>query len=103
MPRVSVKRSKLWERAARRHRRDLGQSAVILALAEAYFRRALSPDQTIVEIKVYQSEDSIASQNTLLGEFKFERLKPEAPGLAARDGESGTRSTVPHKKNRRAG
>jgi molecular chaperone DnaK len=45
---------------------------------------ALSPEQTIVDLKVYQGEDPIASQNTLLGEFKFEGLKPEAPGLLPR-------------------
>ncbi|MBI4787025.1 MAG: Hsp70 family protein [Chloroflexi bacterium] len=45
---------------------------------------ALSPDQTIVEIKVYQGETPIASQNTLLGEFTFEGLKPEAPGMLPR-------------------
>ncbi|MBI5030137.1 MAG: Hsp70 family protein [Chloroflexi bacterium] len=45
---------------------------------------ALTPEQTIVDLKVYQGEDPIASQNTLLGEFRFEGLKPEAPGLPPR-------------------
>lgn len=45
---------------------------------------ALTPDQTIVDLRVYQGEEPIASQNTLLGEFKFEGLKSEAPGLPPR-------------------
>ena len=44
----------------------------------------LYPDQTTVQLKVYQGENPIASENTLLGEFLFEHLKPEAPGLLAR-------------------
>lgn len=35
----------------------------------------LSPNQDIVEIKVYQGEESIASQNTFLGEFRLEGVK----------------------------
>lgn len=45
---------------------------------------ALFPDQTTVQIKVYQGESPVASQNTLLGEFMFEHLKSEAPGLPPR-------------------
>jgi molecular chaperone DnaK len=45
---------------------------------------ALFPDQTTVQIKVYQGESPVASQNTLLGEFLFEHLKSEAPGLPPR-------------------
>ena len=41
---------------------------------------AMVPQQTSAEIKVYQGEWPIASQNTLLGEFLFENLKPEKPG-----------------------
>ena len=41
---------------------------------------AVHPAQTAIEVKVYQGEAPIASQNTLLGEFLFEDLKPEAPG-----------------------
>ena len=35
----------------------------------------LSPNQDIVEIKVYQGEESVASQNTFLGEFRLEGIK----------------------------
>jgi molecular chaperone DnaK len=41
---------------------------------------ALYPDQTAIEVKVYQGEEPIASHNTLLGEFLFDGLEPEAPG-----------------------
>lgn len=40
----------------------------------------LSPDQEAVEIKVYQGEESIASHNTLLGEFFMEGLKKTKRG-----------------------
>ena len=42
---------------------------------------ALYPDQTAIEVKVYQGENTIASQNTLLGEFLFDDLEPEIAGL----------------------
>jgi molecular chaperone DnaK len=41
---------------------------------------AITPEQTAIEVKVYQGEAPIASQNTLLGEFLFEGLRPEMPG-----------------------
>ncbi len=41
---------------------------------------ALFPEQTAINVKVYQGESPVASQNTLLGEFLFEDLKPETPG-----------------------
>jgi molecular chaperone DnaK len=41
---------------------------------------ALYPDQTAINVKVYQGEASVASQNTLLGEFLFDELKPENRG-----------------------
>jgi molecular chaperone DnaK len=41
---------------------------------------ALTPDQTAIEVKVYQGEAPTAAQNTLLGQFLFEDLKPDAPG-----------------------
>jgi molecular chaperone DnaK len=50
--------------------------------AEEY--SALHPGQTAIDLKVYQGERSTASQNTLLGEFRFEQLRPEAPGLPPR-------------------
>jgi molecular chaperone DnaK len=40
----------------------------------------LWPDQRQAEIKVYQGESLVASQNTLLGEFLFSDLTPEKPG-----------------------
>ncbi len=40
----------------------------------------LYPDQDTVEIRVYQGESAIASQNTLLGKFKITDLEPENPG-----------------------
>lgn len=45
---------------------------------------ALFPDQTAIELKIYQGESEVASENTLLGEFTFDQLKPEAPGLPPR-------------------
>jgi molecular chaperone DnaK len=41
---------------------------------------AVFPDQTGIELKIYQGEQPIASANTLLGEFHFEGLKPEQKG-----------------------
>jgi molecular chaperone DnaK len=41
---------------------------------------AVAPEQTAIEVKVYQGENPIASQNTLLGEFLFEGLRPETRG-----------------------
>ena len=44
----------------------------------------LSPNQDIVEIKVYQGEEPVASQNTFLGEFRLEgirRTKRGAPEI----------------------
>ncbi len=40
----------------------------------------LYPDQTAIDIEVYQGEKPIASQNTLLGEFMVENLRPAIPG-----------------------
>ncbi|MBI4671933.1 MAG: Hsp70 family protein [Chloroflexi bacterium] len=45
---------------------------------------AIYPEQETVQIKVYQGESHVASENTLLGEFTFDHLKPEAPGLPPR-------------------
>jgi molecular chaperone DnaK len=45
---------------------------------------AIYPDQDTIAIKVYQGEQPIASHNTLLGEFLFENLKPESPGIPPR-------------------
>jgi molecular chaperone DnaK len=44
----------------------------------------LHPEQDAVEIKVYQGEKSIASDNTLLGNFKISGLEPERPGELAK-------------------
>jgi molecular chaperone DnaK len=41
---------------------------------------AIHPDQTAIEVKVYQGESPTASQNTLLGEFLFEELQADIPG-----------------------
>ena len=46
--------------------------------AQQFF--TIYPNQQQVQIRVYQGEDPIASHNTLLGDFMFEGLKPEAPG-----------------------
>ncbi len=43
----------------------------------------LHPDQDTVEIKVYQGESPVASQNTLLGKFTITDLEPERPGELA--------------------
>jgi molecular chaperone DnaK len=50
--------------------------------AEVY--SGLYPSQTVIDLKIYQGEHPVASQNTLLGEFRFEDLRPEAPGMPPR-------------------
>ncbi len=45
--------------------------------AEIY--SALHPSQTAIQVKIYQGERPVASQNTLLGEFLFDQLRPETP------------------------
>jgi molecular chaperone DnaK len=51
-----------------------------LPTSRAQVFSALFPDQTAINVKVYQGEAPVASHNTLLGEFLFEGLKPEQPG-----------------------
>ncbi|MEA3375446.1 MAG: Hsp70 family protein [Chloroflexota bacterium] len=43
----------------------------------------LHPDQDTVQIKVYQGESPVASENTLLGKFTITDLEPERPGELA--------------------
>lgn len=50
--------------------------------AEIY--SALSPGQSVIDLKVYQGEHPVASRNSLLGEFRFAELRPEAPGQPPR-------------------
>jgi len=45
---------------------------------------ALTPDQTAIEIKIYQGEHTVASRNSLLGSFLFDQLRPEAAGQPPR-------------------
>lgn len=45
---------------------------------------AITPEQSAIEIKVYQGERPIASQNTLLGNFLFDHLRSESPGTPPR-------------------
>nr|MDQ2831841.1 Hsp70 family protein [Chloroflexota bacterium] len=45
---------------------------------------ALTPDQTAIEIKIYQGEHAVASRNTLLGAFMFDQLRPETAGQPPR-------------------
>ena len=45
---------------------------------------AIAPEQTVIEIKIYQGEQPIASRNTALGEFLFTDLRPEQPGQPPR-------------------
>ncbi len=42
---------------------------------------ALHPDQTEIQVMIYQGEGPVASENTLLGEFSFKGLRPEKPGI----------------------
>jgi molecular chaperone DnaK len=44
----------------------------------------LYPDQDAIHLQVYQGEAPVASQNTLLGDFHVENLRPEQPGELAR-------------------
>jgi molecular chaperone DnaK len=57
-------------------------TAIPTAVEDVFF--TLFPDQDTVHIKVYQGESATASQNTLLGDFKFTGLEPENPGELAR-------------------
>ena len=41
---------------------------------------ALYPDQTEIKVMIYQGEGAVASENTPLGEFLFQGLKPEKRG-----------------------
>ncbi len=43
----------------------------------------LYPDQTAIRVQVYQGEDSVASNNTLLGDFLISDLKAAIPGEQA--------------------
>ena len=45
---------------------------------------AITPEQSAIQVKVYQGEQPVASRNTLLGEFMFENLRPESPGTPPR-------------------
>jgi molecular chaperone DnaK len=45
---------------------------------------AVHPSQTAIQIKVYQGEHPVASQNTLLGEFLFDELSSEVAGQPPR-------------------
>jgi molecular chaperone DnaK len=45
---------------------------------------AVHPDQRAIAVKIYQGEHPVASRNTLLGDFLFDQLRPEAPGLPPR-------------------
>ena len=45
---------------------------------------AIHPQQTAIELKIYQGEHPIAAHNTLLGEFMFDELRPEVPGMPPR-------------------
>ena len=42
---------------------------------------AIHPEQTEIQVKIYQGEHAVASANTLLGEFNFKGLKPVEPGI----------------------
>ena len=44
----------------------------------------LHPEQDTVRIRIYQGEQPTASENTLLGEFLIDGLKPERPGELAK-------------------
>ena len=48
-----------------------------LPTSRAQVFSAMFPDQTSIDVKVYQGESPTASQNTLLGEFRFEGLEQE--------------------------
>ncbi len=41
---------------------------------------ALHPEQTTIQVKVYQGESNLVADNTLLGEFMFEGLEQEIEG-----------------------
>ncbi|MCH7530631.1 MAG: Hsp70 family protein [Gemmatimonadetes bacterium] len=44
---------------------------------------ALHPDQDMIHLKVYQGESPVASENTLLGDFRIEGLEPQRAGEVA--------------------
>lgn len=53
-------------------------STIPVTQKEVFF--AMSPNQTSARIEVFQGENMIASENTLLGEFVFEGLEAETSG-----------------------
>jgi molecular chaperone DnaK len=57
-------------------------TSIPVAAEEVFY--TLFPQQDTVHVKVYQGESAVASQNTLLGDFKFTGLEPENPGELAR-------------------
>ena len=65
------------------YRPIIRRNTAIPATREEVFR-TVYPGQDAVEVAVYQGEHPIASQNRLLGKFRIEGLKPEAPGEPAR-------------------
>lgn len=56
-------------------------TAIPVTKEEVY--STIYPDQDTVEIKVYQGESPVASENTLLGRFTISGLEPERPGELA--------------------
>lgn len=44
----------------------------------------LHPDQDTIEVRVYQGESDVASENTMLGKFLISDLEPEYPGELAK-------------------
>ena len=55
-----------------------------LPASRAQVFMAIFPNQTAINVKVYQGESPIASQNTLLGEFLFDNLEQEEEGQPPR-------------------
>jgi molecular chaperone DnaK len=55
-----------------------------LPTSRAQVFSAVFPDQTAIDVKVYQGESPVASQNTLLGDFLFDNLAQEEEGQPPR-------------------
>ena len=52
----------------------------VIPVSRSEFFYTLTPDQTTVDIEVFQGEELVASRNTRLGNVRFERLSPNPDG-----------------------
>ncbi len=80
---IEVAQWELWDLVPDRYNIVLHRNTTLPASRSQVFS-AVHPEQTAINVRVYQGEAPIASQNVLLGEFLFEGLVPEERGELAR-------------------